>query len=71
MWEEIIFFRAASGTNYELVVRCHDQIPPKRIEEGPDGGIFDPDDGRCWNSLSALTHELKFEIMSFGSDVGD
>jgi hypothetical protein len=71
MWEDIIFFRAFSGADYELLVLCHKDPPPKRIEEGPDGGIFEPEGDRCWNSLAEMTHELKFEIISFASEVGD
>lgn len=71
MWEEVIFFRAASGTDYELVVRCHGQPPPKRIEEGSDGGIYEPNGDRCWNSLPDMTQELKVEIVSWGSQLGD
>jgi hypothetical protein len=71
MWEEIIFFRAASGVDYELLVRCYESNPPRKIEEDWDGGIFEPDGDRCWNSLTDLTQKLKVEIIDWGSDKGN
>jgi hypothetical protein len=71
MWEEIILYRSASGTDYELTVRCYSRRPCKQIEERPDGGIFEVGGDRTWNSLAEMTQKLHVEIMKWESDVGD
>lgn len=69
-----IFFRAASGNDYELtVLHDDDQYVPKFISEDSDaeGRIYDLSTERNWESLPAMTQELEIEIIGCDSDVGD
>jgi hypothetical protein len=63
------------GLQYEIRVKCDDPhtLIPKRIVENGWGTIHEIGTplSRAWNSLAAMTHDLKVEIIDFGSDVGD
>ena len=68
----IISFRAASGNEYELQVKSDTvDIPSEIREEYATGIIYDVNGLREWDSIAEMTHDLKLEIVSWGSDVGD
>lgn len=67
-----IFFRAASGTDYELTV-LHDpeQYVPRQISEDEEGCITDLSSDRGWSSLPEMTQDLRIEIIGCESDAGN
>lgn len=71
----LIPFKAYSGREYELTVKYDDILGglPERLEEGPGGEIFPIGCNALgsdhWESLSDMTHALKIEIVSWGSDM--
>ena len=78
--EAFIPFLAWNGREYELRVRFDDAVLasnlPTLLEEDERGRIFPHDRiaGRSlypWDSLIEMTHELRVEIVSWGSDTGN
>lgn len=67
-----LFFRSSSGNDYEVTVE-HDAIThiPDLVIEDQNGSIHDTTSYSVWNSLAEMTQELKAEIVSWGSDIGD
>lgn len=70
MRDGLIFFRASTGNHYEIKVRGEDYIPAELLEHD-DGRVDDLGSEKSWDSLSEMTHDLKIEVLDFGSDVGD
>lgn len=69
---KIIKYTAGSGTEYELQVKSDTvDIPSEIKEEYATGIIYDVNGLREWDSLIDMSHDLKLEIVSWGSDVGD
>lgn len=67
-----VFFLSYSGTNYELTVECNEaQKIPTILSEAHDGLIYDLGGADSWKSLADMTQDLKIEITSWGSDIGD
>lgn len=66
-----VFYRAASGTDYELtVLHDEDQYVPQFISEDDSGWIQDSSTDHGWESLPAMTQDLEVEIIGCDSDVG-
>jgi len=67
-----IFFRASSGTDYELIAdHDPDRYVPRYLVEDEKGRVQDLMTDRGWGSLPEMTQDLKVEIVSWGSDIGD
>lgn len=73
MYSGFILFEASNGNKYELSVLREDDgtLVPSSIWESADGWIFAEGLDLSWESLSAMTRDLKIEITSWGSDVGN
>jgi hypothetical protein len=76
----VIPFISFSGREYELTISYDPLLiagdVPIAFEEGPSGEIFPVMrvTGRSsypWDSISEMTHSLKLEIVSWGSDIGN
>lgn len=66
------FFRAATGTDYELTIEHEeDQYAPKFLSEDERGWIQDLSTDESWESLPQMTQDLRVEITEWGSEVGD
>lgn len=70
--KKIFYTIENSGNRYELNVEEHgeEEIPSSIIEDRM-GKIFECDGHRTWSSLINFTHDLKIEITSWGSDLGN
>lgn len=69
---ELITYKAASGFIYEIKVSKEiGQYSPIEVTEDYKGEIKDMQTGNTWPSLLHMSHDLKLEIISWGSDVGD
>lgn len=67
-----IFFRAASGIDYELTVEYDEwQSIPKFLTEDDKGWIQDLVSNDGWKSLLHMSHDLKCTVISWGSEIGD
>ncbi len=67
-----IFYRAQSQVDYELEVEHEpDQYVPKFLSEDITGEIQDLSTDRNWPTLIQMTNDLKIEIISWGSEIGD
>lgn len=67
-----VFFRAASGTDYELDIEHEqDAYCPKFLTEDETGWVQDLSTSDGWKSLIHMSHELKVVVLSFNSEVGD
>ena len=72
MMQSKTFFRASSGSDYELSLEHEpDQYVPKFLSEDEKGWIQDLSTDKGWDSLAEMTQDLKVEIIDWGSDVGD
>lgn len=67
-----IFYRAASGADYELTVEHEEgQTVPKFLSEDYKGWVQDLTSDSGWPSLVHMSHDLKIVIVSWGSEIGD
>lgn len=67
-----VFFRAASGRDYELTVLHDDeQYVPRFLSEDGDGCVVDLGTDMNWDSLASMTHDLEVEIIGCDSDLGN
>jgi len=75
--EYIIWFRPYSGDgpprpDYEIRVKAAPGVHvPKYLAEDERGGVQCLATGRSWDSLGEMTHDLRMEIVGWGSDVGN
>lgn len=66
------FFRAASGTDWELTIEHEEnQYCPRFLSEDEKGWIQDLSTDEGWESLPEMTQKLKVEIVDSATDVGD
>ena len=67
-----VFFRAATGRDWELtVLHDPDQYVPKFISEDDEGWIQDLSTDIGWDSLPTMTRALEIEIIGSEDDAGN
>ena len=75
-----VLLKCWNGNEYELQVAYDTLDPPKRVPlslmEADRGRIYPTIPGFktspiSWDSLSEMTHDLRVEIISWGSDTGN
>jgi hypothetical protein len=81
MTTKMIVFRPYSTPtdprpHYELTVEVGPETPsglPSIVAESKNGTIYGRASGveRAWRSLVEMTHDLRIEITSWGSELGD